>query len=55
MTREGSLESRRLMVSHDNRYRAPADKDVDIKTLMRSTEGLDEPTAQGAAAASPPR
>jgi cytochrome c-type biogenesis protein CcmE len=55
MTREGSLESRRLMVSHDNRYRAPADKDVDIKTLMRSTEGLDEPAAQGAAAAAPPR
>jgi hypothetical protein len=29
------------MVSHDNKYRAPKDKDVDIKTLMRSTEGLD--------------
>ena len=56
MTREGSLESRRLMVSHDNRYRAPADKDVDIKTLMRSTEGLDEPPAQSATAGTaPPR
>ena len=56
MTREGSLESRRLMVSHDNRYRAPADKDVDIKALMRSTEGLDEPPAQSATAGTaPPR
>jgi cytochrome c-type biogenesis protein CcmE len=56
MTREGSLESRRLMVSHDNRYRAPADKDVDIKALMRSTEGLDEPPAQSATAGPvPPR
>ena len=41
MTKAGVFESHRLMVSHDNRYRAPADKDVDIKTLMRSTEGLD--------------
>jgi cytochrome c-type biogenesis protein CcmE len=56
MTREGSLESRRLMVSHDNQYRAPADKDVDIKALMRSTEGLDEPPARSAASApAPPR
>jgi cytochrome c-type biogenesis protein CcmE len=56
MTRAGSLESRRLMVSHDNRYRAPADKDVDIKTLMRSTEGLDEPPVQSATEGpAPPR
>jgi cytochrome c-type biogenesis protein CcmE len=56
MTKEGSLESHRLMVSHDNRYRAPADKDVDIKTLMRSTEGLDEQPAQSATAGTaPPR
>jgi cytochrome c-type biogenesis protein CcmE len=41
MTHAGVFESNRLMVSHDNRYRAPADKDVDIRTLMRSTEGLD--------------
>ena len=56
MTKEGSLESHRLMVSHDNQYRAPADKDVDIKALMRSTEGLDEPPARSAASApAPPR
>src|SRR6267143_1475607 len=51
MTREGSLESRRLMVSHDNKYRAPADKDVDIKTLMQSTQGLHEAPAPGPAVA----
>jgi cytochrome c-type biogenesis protein CcmE len=43
MTRAGHFESRRLMVSHDNQYRAPQDKNVDIKTLMRSTEGLEAP------------
>src|SRR5438270_13175308 len=43
MTKDGVFESRRLMVSPDNKYRAPGDKDVDIKTLMRSTEGLEEP------------
>ena len=42
MTRNGYFEGRKLMVSHDNEYRTPEDKDVDIKTLMRSTEGLDE-------------
>jgi cytochrome c-type biogenesis protein CcmE len=43
MTKGGHFESRRLMVSHDNQYRTPQDKDVDMKTLMRSTQGLDEP------------
>jgi cytochrome c-type biogenesis protein CcmE len=43
MTKAGHFESRRLMVSHDNQYRTPEDKDVDMKTLMRSTQGLDEP------------
>src|SRR6266436_6950728 len=42
MTANGAFESRRLMVSHDNQYRAPGDRNVDIKTLMRSTQGLDE-------------
>ena len=42
MTADGAFESRRLMVSHDNQYRAPGDRNVDIKTLMRSTQGLDE-------------
>ena len=43
LTPAGVFESRRLMVSHDNQYRAPADKNVDIKTLMRTTEGLEPP------------
>ena len=56
MTKAGTFESQRLMVSHDNRYRAPGDKNVDIKTLMRSTEGLDDATAPKVAGApSPPR
>jgi cytochrome c-type biogenesis protein CcmE len=42
MKRDGYFEGRKLMVSHDNEYRTPEDKNVDIKTLMRSTEGLDE-------------
>ncbi len=41
MTSAGNFEGHRLMVSHDNKYRAPADRDVDIRTLMRSTEGLE--------------
>lgn len=57
MTRAGAFEGHRLMVSHDNKYRAPADKNVDIKTLMRSTEGLDDPSPSGreTAAQAPPR
>jgi cytochrome c-type biogenesis protein CcmE len=51
LTAAGAFESRRLMVSHDNKYRAPADKDVDMKTLMQSTQGLDEPPAPGPAVA----
>jgi cytochrome c-type biogenesis protein CcmE len=51
MTGKGAFESRRLMVSHDNQYRAPADKDVDMKTLMRSTQGLDDVPAPGPAVA----
>jgi cytochrome c-type biogenesis protein CcmE len=54
MTQQGAFESRRLMVSHDNKYRAPADKNVDIKTLMRSTQGLeDAPEKADAVARSP--
>lgn len=41
MTAGGAFESRRLMVSHDNQYRTPGDRNVDIKTLMRSTQGLE--------------
>jgi len=53
MTAQGAFESRRLMVSHDNKYRAPADKDVDLKMLMRSTQGLDDAPAAGPAVAGP--
>jgi cytochrome c-type biogenesis protein CcmE len=54
--KDGAFESRRLMVSHDNRYRAPGDEDVDIKTLMRSTEDLDEaPAPRATIAGSRPR
>ena len=55
MTKDGVFESHRLMVSHDNKYRAPADRNVDIKELMRSTEGLEEPSASGAAVARSPK
>jgi hypothetical protein len=43
------------MVSHDNKYRAPGDKDLDIKTLMRSTEGIDDPAPSRETAARAPR
>jgi len=52
--KDGAFESRRLMVSHDNQYRAPGDRNVDIKTLMRSTQGLDEAPAPPAVAGSRP-
>ena len=55
MLKNDIFESRRLMVSHNNQYRAPGDKDVDIKTLMRSTEGLDNVPAPHAERASSPR
>ena len=54
MARDGAFEGRRLMVSHDNRYRAPGDKDIDIKTLMRSTQALDDAPARPAAPARSP-
>jgi cytochrome c-type biogenesis protein CcmE len=38
MTREGHFEGKKLMVSHDNEYRAPEDGKVDVKALMRSLE-----------------
>jgi cytochrome c-type biogenesis protein CcmE len=38
MTREGHFEGKKLMVSHDNEYRAPVDGKVDVKALMRSLE-----------------
>ena len=53
MGKDGNFEGRRLMVSHDNKYRAPADKNVDIKELMRSTEGLEDVPPHPAVAGSP--
>ena len=44
MTRGGSFESHRLMVSHNNEYKAPqAGHPMDkqgLEKLMRTTEGL---------------
>jgi cytochrome c-type biogenesis protein CcmE len=37
MVKAGYFEGKKLMISHDNEYRTPEDKNVDIKTLMRST------------------
>ena len=41
MTPQGYFEGDRLLVSHSNEYRAPADlAHVDVEKLMRSTSGL---------------
>ena len=44
MTRGGTFESQRLMVSHNNEYAAPKDghpmNGKELEKLMRSTEGL---------------
>jgi cytochrome c-type biogenesis protein CcmE len=43
MTEGGWFECHRLMVSHDNEYRAPGDKKkADVKRLMQTTKGLTE-------------
>jgi len=44
LTKAGHFESKRLMVSHGNEYRAPDDPKarVDVERLMRSTRGLEE-------------
>jgi cytochrome c-type biogenesis protein CcmE len=47
MTPAGHFESRRLMVSHSNEYRAPDDPArADTKELMRTTEGLKDGEAK---------
>jgi cytochrome c-type biogenesis protein CcmE len=47
MTRAGYFECRKLMVSHDNEYRAPDDpKAADVRKLMRSTKGLESEDAR---------
>lgn len=58
MTRAGYFESHRLMVSHNNEYRAPKsgkdgedDPQLDIKQLMRSLQDAEQ---AGAGATPPP-
>lgn len=58
MTRAGYFESHRLMVSHNNEYRAPKsgkageeDPQLDVKQLMRSLQDADQ---GGTGAATPP-
>jgi cytochrome c-type biogenesis protein CcmE len=47
MTPAGHFESRRLMVSHSNEYRAPDDpSQADAQELMKTTEGLKEGKAK---------
>lgn len=42
MTRAGHFESKRLMISHSNEYRAPGEgQKVDVKAMMRTTEGFE--------------
>jgi cytochrome c-type biogenesis protein CcmE len=53
LAKSGSFESHRLMVSHDNKYRAPGDKNVDIRELMRTTEGLEDALPAAVAKTSP--
>ena len=43
MTRNGYFEGSRLMVSHNNQYRAPKDhRKLDAHELIRSTKGVSE-------------
>lgn len=44
LTKAGYFESRRLMVSHGNEYRAPDDPKagINVERLMKSTQGLEE-------------
>jgi hypothetical protein len=43
MTRDGHFQGNRLMVSHNNEYRVPEERkiDVNVKEMMRTTEGLE--------------
>lgn len=48
MTRAGHFDSQRLMVSHNNEYRAPGDPyKTDVEQLMRTTKGLDGEAKEG--------
>ena len=43
MAREGYFEGTRLMVSHNNEYRAPKDhKNIDAHELIKTAKGVDE-------------
>ena len=47
LTPAGHFESRRLMVSHSNEYRAPDDpSQADAQELMKTTEGLKDGEAK---------
>jgi cytochrome c-type biogenesis protein CcmE len=49
MTDGGHFESNRLMVSHDNEYRAPGEGEVaNTKELMSTTKGVDAEAVKGA-------
>jgi cytochrome c-type biogenesis protein CcmE len=40
LLRSNRFAANRLMVKHDNEYRAPGESDSDTKALMKTTEGL---------------
>ena len=48
LTKAGHFESRRLMVSHGNEYRAPDDPKagINVERLMQSTKGIEQKTPQ---------
>ena len=43
LLRSNRFAANRLMVKHDNEYRAPGEQDGDTKELMKTTEGLETP------------
>jgi len=57
MTKAGYFQCHRLMVSHNNEYRAPGEGEkADVKDLMRTTQGLgDEGGATGATGTAEPK
>ena len=43
LLRSNRFSANRLMVKHDNEYRAPGDEQGDTKTLMKTTKDLQNP------------
>ena len=43
ISRSNRFSANRLMVKHDNEYRAPGDEQGDTKTLMKTTKDLQNP------------